>query len=336
MQTCTGCGQTKEAESFGFRNAAIGSRHRMCKTCVAEYGRKHYAAHKATYVASSRRNSDARRRDLADRVLEHLRAHVCVDCGEADPLVLDFDHIDPGQKRSTIYRLVHHATSWALVEAEIAKCQVRCANCHHRRTARQFGWAKIEFANTPELQSAPAKPESQERVMRPSGIPRPRRTDSLREPTDDGFRFCVGCGVTKQIEAFHLRSEQSRARQDVCGDCLNAYRREHYRLYRDEYIERNVEAQRRRRREWQWRLWLYLIEHPCVDCGEADPVALQFDHRDPITKRATLRFMSQRAYAWITVAAEIAKCDVRCANCHRRRTATQFNWPKLQEAPSAK
>ena len=39
--------------------------------------------------------------------------------------------------------------------------------------------------------------------------------------------------------------------------------------------------------------------------------------------------MSQRAYTWPTVEAEIAKCDIRCANCHRRRTAAQFNWPSL-------
>jgi hypothetical protein len=29
--------------------------------------------------------------------------------------------------------------SWKTVELEIAKCEVRCANCHARKTARELG-----------------------------------------------------------------------------------------------------------------------------------------------------------------------------------------------------
>ena len=62
--------------------------------------------------------------------------HPCVECGEADPVVLEFDHVrdksfDIGQK------LLHHSRE-AIVR-EIAKCEGVCANCHRRRTSRRRG-----------------------------------------------------------------------------------------------------------------------------------------------------------------------------------------------------
>ncbi len=62
----------------------------------------------------------------------------------------------------------------------------------------------------------------------------------------------------------------------------------------------------------------FFREHPCVDCGEGDPVVLEFDHlRD---KRFSISEGIQ-GRNWQDVLDEIAKCDVVCANCHRRRTA---------------
>ena len=75
------------------------------------------------------------------RLVTYLSEHPCVDCGEQDLLVLDFDHRDPATKRLAIGSLLRYAR-WSPLEAEIAKCDVRCANCHRRRTARQFGLAK--------------------------------------------------------------------------------------------------------------------------------------------------------------------------------------------------
>jgi hypothetical protein len=71
----------------------------------------------------------------------------------------------------------------------------------------------------------------------------------------------------------------------------------------------------------------FLQSHPCVDCGETDPLVLTFDHRELAAKVDTIgRLLSRRG--WTTFLAEVAKCDVRCANCHRMRTAEQFNWSK--------
>lgn len=63
-------------------------------------------------------------------------SHPCIDCGEQDVLVLQFDHVR-GQKLQSISELVKAGYAWKAIEAEIAKCEVRCANCHARRTAKQ-------------------------------------------------------------------------------------------------------------------------------------------------------------------------------------------------------
>ena len=85
------------------------------------------------------------------------------------------------------------------------------------------------------------------------------------------------------------------------------------------------------------RISRYLFEHPCVDCGETDVRCLEFDHRDRTTKIAAVSALIARQFSWDKIMAEIDKCDVRCANCHRKRTAVQFNTRKhrffLETAP---
>jgi hypothetical protein len=73
------------------------------------------------------------------QVFQYLQEHPCVDCGESDPLVLQFDHVR-GKKTGTIGELIGRTSSWDKIQEEIGKCQVRCANCHARRTAIQQGW----------------------------------------------------------------------------------------------------------------------------------------------------------------------------------------------------
>jgi hypothetical protein len=71
--------------------------------------------------------------------LEHLKAHPCVDCGETDPVVLEFDHVR-GEKHFNIGEAVRRNTSLARLEVEIAKCEIRCANCHRKKTYITFGY----------------------------------------------------------------------------------------------------------------------------------------------------------------------------------------------------
>ena len=135
---------------------------------------------------------------------------------------------------------------------------------------------------------------------------------------EDG-RACTECGQRYPSEQFVRRSSR-------CRPCRSAYSQDHYR--------RNIEyykAKARRRQKLvvelnkQWLLQ-YLLDHPCVDCGEADPVVLEFDHRDPSTKVAAVSTLARGGYSLSAVQQEVANCDVRCANCHRRRTHEQRGW----------
>jgi hypothetical protein len=67
----------------------------------------------------------------------------------------------------------------------------------------------------------------------------------------------------------------------------------------------------------------------CTDCGLGDFAVLELDHRDPQHKRDDVSNLVRQSHGWPTIAREIAKCDVVCANCHRKRTAIRFGWRRL-------
>ena len=66
------------------------------------------------------------------RLSEIKEASGCMDCGETNPIVLDFDHLK--DKKYNVSRMIHDGFSWAAIKKEIAKCEVVCANCHRIRT----------------------------------------------------------------------------------------------------------------------------------------------------------------------------------------------------------
>lgn len=59
-------------------------------------------------------------------------------------------------------------------------------------------------------------------------------------------------------------------------------------------------------------------ERGCERCGEKHPACLDFHHRDPSEKQFSLNTAKRRGYTLAMVREEIAKCEVLCANCHRK------------------
>jgi hypothetical protein len=131
------------------------------------------------------------------------------------------------------------------------------------------------------------------------------------------MKRCTFCHEVKSYDEFNLRRGARDGRQDRCRDCCRAW----YVRNRDEHKQRVAQRNERTLREYRQWLAEYLAEHPCVDCGETDLRVLEFDHREGSDKIADVAALVSHLAKWSRVLAEIEKCDVRCANCHRRRTA---------------
>lgn len=137
------------------------------------------------------------------------------------------------------------------------------------------------------------------------------------------MKTCSKCNEEKNLEEFQKRAKNRDGYAGICKLCKRKYDNEHYKKHpeRRSYIRDNIEARRKKTRAW---IMQYLIQNSCVDCGESDIVVLEFDHRGD--KKADVSEMI-RYHSLDMVKLEVAKCDVRCANCHRRKTAKDFgNW----------
>lgn len=139
------------------------------------------------------------------------------------------------------------------------------------------------------------------------------------------MKQCNRCNETKPLEEFQKRSRNKDGHTEMCKICKRAYDNAHYKANpeRRTYIRENSRKRIKVVRDW---LIGYLQTHPCIDCGESDIVVLEFDHRSDKTSEVS---SLMRVGNLETVQKEVAKCDVRCANCHRRKTAKDFRYWRL-------
>ena len=126
---CPRCGLTKPAHAFGRARAALQTYCRPCTRVVWRewYHRQPNRQRYLAQVAERRRRLTARNR----RMLQELKSRPCVDCGRSFPYyVMDFDHLE--DKVDLVSRMVSCGPERIL--AEVAKCDLVCANCHRIRT----------------------------------------------------------------------------------------------------------------------------------------------------------------------------------------------------------
>ena len=127
-RSCGRCGRRLPLADF----ARYGEGHQSyCRSCQREYDAAWYQANKA-------RRKTKVRADRAAHIawLDSLKEGMpCADCGRVyPPYVMEWDHL-PGTEKTLVMsdtRRSAHARERIL--AEIAKCELVCANCHRERT----------------------------------------------------------------------------------------------------------------------------------------------------------------------------------------------------------
>ena len=232
---CSRCGCELPPSEFNRHGAG---RQWWCRECFRAYYTERREHHRRrTNALKSRRVREAQA-----FVLAVLASRPCADCGLADPVVLEFDHV--GVKRADVATLVRRGVRLGIIAAEIERCEVVCANCHRRRTARRAGWRRL------------------------SG--------------------------------------------DLGGVAWRSTRH-----------ERNVR-----------HVFAVLAAATCADCGEVAACVLDFDHVGP--KTSTVMRLARNEVSLARLDAEIARCVVRCANCHRRRTAAAAGHYRATAVPPAR
>lgn len=143
MKTCSKCGKQKPLKDFPKNKTKADGLAYNCKVCQREYIRNHYQKNTDYYLEKSRRRNKKIKLENGTKIIKHLQQHPCIDCGETDPVFLDFDHVR-GEKEMSISSMVSRHWSWIKIQKEIEKCDVRCVKCHRLKTFRDVGWWGFE------------------------------------------------------------------------------------------------------------------------------------------------------------------------------------------------
>jgi hypothetical protein len=140
------------------------------------------------------------------------------------------------------------------------------------------------------------------------------------------MRKCAICKVEKDESEYNKKSNRKDGLQVHCRECNRQRSRNYYKNNHDKQLKEVYKRKRRVINEHRKFLFDFYKKNPCVDCGETDPLVLELDHqRDKIMEVSR---MISGGWSKQKVLDEIAKCEVRCANCHRRKTAKDQGWYK--------
>ena len=140
MKICKKCNLLKE--DFRKYKKSKDGFDTYCKECRRMADKKTYntnlIGNRIAGLESKNKTRERNRKFIND----FLIGKSCIDCGESDPIVLEFDHFE--NKKDNLCEIIQNC-SIERIEAEIKKCNIRCANCHRRKTAIELGYYKTKI-----------------------------------------------------------------------------------------------------------------------------------------------------------------------------------------------
>jgi hypothetical protein len=127
---CSRCKESKSIAEFSKHTRSPDGLQSICKICNNKIGMDNYYQNKDRY----KKLATLRQKDLQAKVAK-LKTKPCTDCQKTfDPVCMDFDHLPQFEKKWNICYMLRRHMRWKLIEAEIAKCELVCANCHRLRS----------------------------------------------------------------------------------------------------------------------------------------------------------------------------------------------------------
>jgi hypothetical protein len=136
---CSICKDKKFLRDFNKKKSSPDGKQTHCRECNKKRSQKYYACNKEKH----KRVVEERKWKVIHSNQQYIynltKEKGCVDCGEKDPVVLEFDHIK-GKKRDCVSKMLLTGCSLQTLLKEIRKCVIRCANCHRRKTAKDQNW----------------------------------------------------------------------------------------------------------------------------------------------------------------------------------------------------
>jgi hypothetical protein len=143
---------------------------------------------------------------------------------------------------------------------------------------------------------------------------------------------CNKCKIIQDENCFVFKNKVKNKRQTICKTCQNVYK---LKWYYKNHEENRVKFNQTRQNlviSLQEKMIEYLTGKCCIDCGESNIITLDFDHINPEEKQHNIGNMIHSCFSWEKICEEINKCEIRCANCHRIKTAKTYSYYKHSDS----